>query len=36
MKNNENVKDIIDLIADMIIDYINEEKIKNSSNKNTS
>lgn len=36
MKNNENVKDIIDIISDMILQYIKEEKIKNSSNKNTS
>lgn len=36
MKNNENVKDIIDIISDMILEYIKEEKIKNSSNKNTS
>ena len=35
MKNNENVKDIIDTISDMILEYIKEERIKNS-NKNTS
>lgn len=36
MKNNENVKDIIDIISDMILEYIKEEKIKENSNKNTS
>lgn len=36
MKNNENVKDIIDIISDMILEHIKEEKINNSSNKNTS
>lgn len=35
MKNNENVKDIIDIISDMILEYINEKKIKENINKNT-
>lgn len=36
MKNNENIKDIVNIITDMILEYINGEKIKNSSNKNIS
>ena len=36
MNNNENIKDIVNIISDMILEYVKEEKIKNSSNKNTS
>lgn len=36
MGDNENIKDIVDIISDMILEYINEEKIKENSNKNTS
>lgn len=31
MKNNENVKDIIDIISDMILEYIKENSNKNTS-----
>lgn len=36
MRDNENIKDVVDIISDMILEYINEEKIKENSNKNTS
>lgn len=36
MKNNENIKEIIDMISDMVLEYINEQQLRKSSNKNTS
>lgn len=36
MENNENIKEIIDMISDMVLEYINEQHIRESSNKNTS
>lgn len=39
MSDNSNIKnivDIIDLISDMVLEYINEQHIRETSNKNTS
>ena len=36
MENNENIKEIIDMISDMVLEYINEQHIREISNKNTS
>lgn len=39
MSDNSNIKnivDIIDLISDMVLEYINEQHIREGSNKNTS
>ena len=36
MENNENIKEIIDMISDMVLEYINEQQLRESSNENTS
>lgn len=33
---NKDIKDVIDIISDMVLEYINEQHIRESSNKNTS
>lgn len=35
MSNNENIKDIIKVISDMVLEYINEENFKKNSNEST-
>lgn len=35
MSNNENIKDIIKVISDMVLEYINEENLKKNSNEST-
>ena len=33
---NKDIKEIIDMISDMVLEYINEQHIREISNKNTS
>lgn len=33
---NKDIKDVIDIISDMVLEYINEQHIREISNKNTS
>lgn len=33
---NKDIKDVIDIISDMVLEYINEQHIRETSNKNTS
>lgn len=35
MSNNENIKDIIKVISDMVLEYINEKNLKKNSNEST-
>lgn len=32
---NKDIKDVIDIISDMVLEYINEQYAKENSNKNT-